>query len=942
MLQLKKITKDYIIGKPKDRNFQVTNALKGISVTFRKNEFVSILGSSGCGKTTLLNIIGGLDTYTSGDLIINGVSTKQYKDKDWDNYRNNRIGFVFQSYNLINHQTVLENVELALTLSGVKKAERKRRAISALEKVGLKDKINSKPNQLSGGQMQRVAIARALVNDPEIILADEPTGALDTKTSVQVMDLLKEVAKERLVIMVTHNPEIANAYSTRIIKMLDGLMIDDSNEYTKEQINADLVKQKAIEKKLQKDAQKEAAAIEEAKRKKEKIEPIRTKKVKKSMSFFTALSLSFKNLLTKKARTMLVAFAGSIGIIGIALVLSLSSGFQSYINRVQKDTLSKYPITISSNSTDYTKLMETMMPSGSQDVDPDYAYSNDSLSNMLSIMMSGTTKNDLESFKKYLEKEETQNKLKDNATIKYVYNLALNIFYDKAEGISNNKSLLVSPFNLLSNYTDNAAASSVVSDVFEELIDNQELLESQYSLVKGKWADNKVYIDDNGNTVCDVVIILDKNNSLPDYALFALGLRDRNEIDSILKGNNVNSDFKMSLDDIMSLEYSLVLNPDMYTYDQSTGLYNNVASSITSNQYYSIDVADTSFVSENTEVKFRVSGIVKPSDNSTATAMSGAVCYPKALTDYVINKLDNYANDTTIEHNIIADQLATPNTSVITGKIFEINAEYIYSYYTNPANQEEYNNLSKDEQLLLTQYNILTGSNKEAIAGLVVKAFYNNFSSQLDGGSLADVLTAVGSVNLDTPSSISFYAFNFDSKNVIEGVINDYNNMVMADPTKGEDYVISYTDYVGLMMSSVSVIISAISYVLIAFVSISLIVSSIMIGIITYISVLERTKEIGVLRSVGASKRDIKRVFTAESLIIGFIAGMLGIILTLILIIPINIIIHSLAGLSHIAALPWVGAVVLVAISMILTYIAGLLPANIASKKDPVIALRSE
>ena len=963
MLELKEITKIYEIGKPKDKDYQQVRALDGVSIMFRKSEFVSILGPSGCGKTTMLNIIGGLDKYTSGNLVINGISTNEYSDKDWDNYRNNRIGFVFQSYNLIPHLTVLENVELALTLSGVKKAERKEKAKQALIKVGLQDKINSKPNQLSGGQMQRVAIARALVNDPEIILADEPTGALDTKTSFQVMELLEEVAKERLVIMVTHNPDIANEYSTRIIKMVDGKLISDSNPITTneaQEIAEELNNIKFAEEQEKK--QLDALTKKERRQYLKNVKKL-NKKRKKKMSFFTALTLSFKNLLTKKARTMLVSFAGSIGIIGIALILSLSSGFQAYIDNVQKDTLSRYPVTINKTSTDYTKLLESMQgDEADKEYKEDKIYSNNMLSDMLQVLQSGTTSNDLKRFKQYIDSAEVQAKLKDKATVKYTYNLNLNIFTEEAVGIDSSNALLVSPFSMLTSMSGNASAMSLMNDTFEEMLDNTDLLQSQYSLVDGKWAQTDVYNNGTDN-IAEVVVVLDSNNCIPDYALVALGLRDRKDIDKLLNPNNteeVGADFEISVSDLIGKEYNLVLNPDMYEYDTTSGLYKSIVKNGSFNPFYSLETAPKTKVQDLTSVKLKVVGIVKPNKDATATSISGTVGYTKGLTEFVVNKLEGYANATT--NNALKEQLKPENAnkSVLTGKYFTFTAADMYNYYV-VENPDEYLALDTADQQVLIEYKAaldlynnaqdaqkqLYKVNLNNKAKNVEDTFGENLAHLIDGSTLEQTLKKLGDCDLENPASISFYATDFEAKEDIEAIITDYNNMVMADETLGtledrQKHVITYTDYVGLMMQGITVIINAITYVLIAFVSISLVVSSIMIGIITYISVLERTKEIGVLRSVGASKKDIKRVFTAESLIIGFAAGMLGILVTLLLNIPINLILQTLAGISGVAKLPFVGGTVLVVISMFLTFIAGLIPANIASKKDPVIALRTE
>ena len=954
MLELKNISKIYELGKAKDKDYQKIEALDSVSIKFRKNEFVSILGPSGCGKTTMLNIIGGLDKYTSGDLLINNVSTKQYQDKDWDNYRNNRIGFVFQSYNLIPHQTVLENVELALTLSGVKKAERRERAIKVLQKVGLGDKIKSKPNQLSGGQMQRVAIARALVNNPEVILADEPTGALDTKTSLQIMELLEEVAKEKLVIMVTHNADLANQYSTRIINMLDGKLTGDSNPISEEE-EKELISL-ANEEKLKEEQLNQELANLSKKERKEKLKQIKKseKKKKKKMSFFTALSLSFKNLLTKKARTILVSFAGSIGIIGIAMILSLSSGFQIYIDTVQKDTLSNYPITIAQSSTDYSKILESVA-GDNEDVeyDKDKVYSNNSLSDMMQVLMSGKTENDLKSFKKYIETAEVQEKLKNKATVKYTYDLDLNIFYDNAVGVDSGKSLLVSPFSLLSNMGGNSPAMSLMNDIFQEMLNNQALIQSQYNLVAGSWAQTEVYDSVDGK-VSEVMIVLDQYNRIPDYALMALGLRNRKDIDKIMSNQEITDNFELSAEELLGLEYSLVLNPDMYSFNAGTGLYESITSNSSTNQYYTIETANKTTIADLTSVKLKVVGVIKPDENATATAISGTVAYGAALTEYVVNELEQKAGTA---GNALYAQKLNSKTSVISGKYFDFGAADIVQYYN--SNQAEKDLLTSQEKTVLSDYEtafsnwVADQSNQAAMITLynagktVEETFSEKFQDKIEPLSLDQTLQKLGSVNLDNPETISFYAVDFEAKNDIEQLILDYNNQVLADESLGtledrQKIVISYTDYVGLMMESVTIIINAITYVLIAFVSISLVVSSIMIGIITYISVLERTKEIGVLRSVGASKKDIKRVFTAESLIIGFASGTLGILITLILNIPINLIIEALAGIAGVSKLPVVGGIALVVVSMFLTFIAGLIPAKIASKKDPVIALRSE
>ena len=985
MLELKDITKIYKIGSVKDNTYQEVRALNGVSIKFRKSEFVSVLGPSGCGKTTMLNIIGGLDRYTSGDLEIDGISTKEYKDRNWDNYRNNRIGFVFQSYNLIPHLSVLENVELALTLSGVKRAERREKARQALIKVGLGDRVTVKPNQLSGGQMQRVAIARALVNDPEIILADEPTGALDSGTSKQVMEILKEVSKERLVIMVTHNKDLADTYSTRIINMLDGKLVGDSRPLTKKEEDAE-AKKLAEEQKMQ---EQETAD----KKKKEK-------KPKKRMSYFTALALSFKNLLTKKARTALVSFAGSIGIIGIALVLSVSSGFQAYVNLVQQDTLSKYPITVNASSSDYTSIVESVLGSGDDvEFEEDKVYDSEMISDIFRVL-NGATTNNLTRFKEYLETPEINEKIKDIATIKYTYNLDLNIFYDDAVGVADDKSLLVNPYQLLKLDNLNETAMNLLGDTFDEMLDNEDLIKSQYSLIAGDWAKENVYTDGEDN-IAEVIVVLDKNNSIPDYVLMALGLRNRADLVPILTGGEVSSNFEMNVEDFIGMEYSVVLNPNMYEYNTKTGLYDKITSNVSASTYYAKDVAPTATIEEKACVKMRVVGVVKPNPDASASSISGTIAYTHGLTDFVVEKLDAYTQDDTIVHNIIKDQQKdqNKNKSVISGKFFELSEEEIYKYYTQDK-PSEYEKLTYEEQNVVDAYGSLRVSILQKALDVVeafgegnlpvdqaleravvlvmdnignidnltedqqdaVNSFANIYSDYLevsedlmgtfglkllDGSTYEETLDLIGQCRLDSPKSISFYAIDFESKQVIESVIADYNKAVLADESLGTEderiaYVISYTDYVGLIMSSVSKIIIYITYILIAVVAISLVVSSIMIGVITYISVLERTKEIGVLRSVGASKRDIKHVFTAESLIVGIIAGLLGIGITLLLQIPINVLFASFTEMTVVANLPVAAAFILIGISMVLTYIAGLIPANIASKKDPVVALRSE
>ena len=876
MLQLKNIVKNYVSG---DTTVQ---ALKGIDITFRDSEFVSILGQSGCGKTTLLNIIGGLDQYTSGDLIINGKSTKKYKDSDWDTYRNHTIGFVFQSYNLIPHQTVLSNVELALTLSGVSKAERRRRAVEVLEKVGLGDQLHKKPNQMSGGQMQRVAIARALVNNPDILLADEPTGALDSATSIQIMELLKEISKDRLIIMVTHNPELAEKYSSRIIRLLDGKVTDDTMPFTESESKV---------------TEAEAHAGK--------------KKKGTSMSFFTALSLSANNLMTKKGRTILTAFAGSIGIIGIALILALSSGFQSYIKRVEEDTLSSYPIEIQEEQVDYSSMMSAFM---GQNVGDDSEkedgkiYSNNIISEMLNSMMSQVQVNNLAEFKKYIEDE--NNGFDELVSdVQYGYSTTLNIYKeDTTDGIVQvNPSTVLDSVGMgqLSGLSGSSMMSSSMMggswDVWSQLIGNQTLLESQYDVIAGRWP----------SAYNEIVLIVDENNEISDYALYALGLKDQNEVADTMarlaKGEEVVSyKSEYTYEDILNLRYRLIVNTDFYSYDEESGTYTDVRDDEDS---YKAAVADG--------IQLQVVGILRPNPDAVTGAVSGSVGYTSALMEYVINQIN--ASD------IVKKQAADPDMDVITGMPF-----------TKDGEEVEMENTFDITTLTPEQQAYLASLSEEELAALMASYMQPTTSS----ATYDDNMEAFGVADLEKPSSIMIYPVDFNSKDIISDKIEEYNNAVRAEGR--EEAVINYTDYIGLMMSSISTIINAISYVLISFVAISLVVSSIMIGIITYISVLERTKEIGVLRSIGASKHDISMVFNAETLIVGFVSGAMGIVVTLILIVPINAVIKHLSGIANVAGLPWMAALILVLISMALTFIAGLIPAKMAAKKDPVVALRSE
>ncbi len=872
MLKLKNITKEYVTGDT------TVKALKGIDLEFRENEFVSILGQSGCGKTTLLNIIGGLDRYTDGDLFINGKSTKLYKDGDWDNYRNHTIGFIFQSYNLIPHQTVLSNVELALTLSGVSAEERRKKATEALEKVGLTDQLNKKPNQMSGGQMQRVAIARALVNNPDILLADEPTGALDSETSVQIMELLKEIAKDRLVIMVTHNPDLAEEYSTRIIRLLDGKVIDDTAPFSTE---------------------------EETTKKTEATK-------KPSMSFSTALSLSLNNLMTKKARTFLTSFAGSIGIIGIALILSLSSGVNAYINRVEEETLSNYPITIEEVGMDMSGLANDLMGDETEGVrkDAEKIYSQNIMTEMMSTMINGISANNLESFKTHIEKSNAFDEYASE--IEYGYSTPLNIYSEDGEHINPNQvfNTIMSSMGTTveSNATMPTASSPFMNtEVWHQLFDNEEYLKEQYEVVAGKFP--KEYNE--------VVLIVNQNNQISDYTLYSLGLKDSNELKEMVekakRGEKIEATEEISYtyDQILGLRFKLLVNSD---YFEKTG--NNVWTDRTNDSLYIQSLLD-----DAQEIK--VVGILRPSENSINTQTSGFIGYKSDLMSKLIYNVN--------ESEIVKYQKSNPEINALTGFPFENNFEAMsfteLNMYISTLSKEEQHQYNSYISQMLSQ-----GKSEEEITEVFRKAL----SSQSNIATYDGNLALMGVSDINKPSKINIYPKDFESKDSISALISQYNDK--AD----EDKKIVYTDYVGLMMSSVTTIINAISYILIAFVSISLIVSSIMIGIITYISVLERTKEIGILRAMGASKRDISNVFNAETLIVGFVAGALGIIVTLLLLIPINVVIKALTDISGLAQLPVMGAFILILISMLLTFVAGLFPSKIAANKDPVTALRTE
>ena len=871
MLNLINIVKNYDVGGQK------VTALKGIDIEFRKNEFVSILGPSGCGKTTLLNIIGGLDRYSSGDLIISGKSTKEYKDSDWDTYRNHTIGFVFQSYNLIPHQSVLSNVELALTLSGVRKSERKKRAQEALIKVGLGDQLDKKPNQMSGGQMQRVAIARAIVNNPEILLADEPTGALDSETSVQIMDILKEVAKDRLVIMVTHNPELAEKYSTRIIKLFDGKVVGDS----------DPIKEEIIEEKDNK------------------------KQKKPSMSVFTALLLSINNLFTKKARTILTSFAGSIGIIGIALILSLSSGVQIYINRVEEDTLSSYPISIEQTGTDISELAQSLMGDNKSDIKKQNGkiYSNDIMGDMITSMVNGTSNNDLAAFKKFAESGKSD--LKDyTSDIKYGYSTVMNIYTES--GYKVNPSTVFEDLGFKPETTQTSHSSMngfYNSNVWKELIDNDELMDRQYEVITGRKPKN----------YDEAVVIVDENDQISDYTLYSLGLKDSSELKEILKNAMEGKTQKVekqkttsyTYDEILSLKFKLLLNTDYYSKNPD-GTYSDNSS----DELYILDKLKNS-------QEIKIVGILRSKSKSAAQSSGSTVGYLSSLTEHLINEI----NDT----EIVKAQKENEQTDIFTGMQFPKS-----DGYTMKELNAYIATLPADQQAQFTGYITQLKAQGQTDSQIVDK-FSSYLAQAFSGSSYDENMAKLGVSDIDSPSTINIYPKDFESKEKISDIISDYNKSVK------ESEQITYTDYIGLLLSSVTKIINAISYVLIAFVSISLVVSSIMIGIITYISVLERTKEIGILRAMGASKHDVSRVFNAETLIEGFTSGILGIGITLLLLIPINAVIRHLTNIEELAAiLPVQGAIILILISMFLTFIAGLIPSRMAAKRDPVTALRSE
>ncbi len=926
MLEIKNIVKDY------ETAGSTVHALRGVSIAFRKCELVAVLGHSGCGKTTLLNIIGGLDHYTEGDLIIDGRSTKQYKSRDWDTYRNHSVGFIFQSYNLIPHQSVLANVELALTLSGVSKNERRKRAAEALAKVGLEDQMYKRPNQMSGGQMQRVAIARALVNDPEILLADEPTGALDTETSVQIMELIKEIAKDRLVIMVTHNPDLANDYATRIVRLVDGQVKSDSDPFDG---------------------------------KEEKTEKTETSK-KTKMSFLTALALSRNNLLTKKGRTFLTSFAGSIGIIGIALILSLSNGVQQYINNVERTTLASYPVSIQQETVDYTSLMSSMMgmqEESTEERDPNRVYTSNISTEMVKTMLSEITTNNLAEFKTYLESN-PDNILDSISEIQYSYSPNLYIYGKDL----NDKIIQINPSTVMQAMMGESMADNVMqmggtysqlfggggsgmggASVWTELL-NSTMNSEQYDVLAGRFPESWN----------EAVVMVNERNEVSDVTLYALGLRDQKELtemmNSVMAGESFDldtADKSFSYDELMALDFRLLTASDFFQED---------------GEGYKDMSKDEEFMEKALEnaPQIKVVGVIRPcGDSLISTATNGGIGYTHSLTEYMIDRANN--------SELMKKQMDNPEIDVFTGIEFPkkdeeekepMSEEEATKLIMEMLSEEQVAKMMQDAMATLTPeqqaqlMQIPEEQRGEAMMGMVDQQAVSRIlmsvltpeqiqklmeltrEPQTTEATYNGNLEILGYADLLKPSAISIYAKDFDGKEKITDLIADYNLQKKAED-KSED-AINYTDYVGMMISSVSTIIDAISYILIAFVAISLIVSSIMIGIITYISVLERTKEIGILRAMGASKHDVSNVFNAETLIVGFTAGAIGILTTIILIFPINIIIEHLTDIENMAKLPWQGGVILVIISMLLTLIAGLFPASVAAKKDPVEALRTE
>ena len=926
MLKLKDIKKDYITGDT------TVHALRKIDISFRKSEFVSILGPSGCGKTTLLNIIGGLDRYTSGDLVISGRSTKEYTDRDWDTYRNHKIGFVFQTYNLIPHQNVLSNVELALTLSGVGKEERRSRAKKALEQVGLGDQLKKKPNQLSGGQMQRVAIARALVNDPDIILADEPTGALDTVTSVQIMDILKEISGNKLIIMVTHNPELAERYSDRIINLVDGIVVGDSNPFSENDYDKEMLSKSDTE--FGGRAEKSKKAKSGKSRKNEK---------KVSMSFLTALALSFNNLLTKKGRTVTTSIAGSIGIIGIALILALSNGIQLYIDSVQRDSLASYPLEISSDTVDYSQIINAMGGDEEMEREPGKVYSNTSMIKMLTTFSSQIKKNNLKEFKNYLQTGAFD---EYTSAIRYEYDATMKLYSYNASSVIQTApagNQLVYPSSVVDNMMTIMGGS--VSDEMSSAATNLYNLEPWCEILEGKNGEiiNPLILEqyelvgENSRFPAgkdEIVIVLSKNNTISDMALYSMGIKNSDDMQEIIdavmsgKADEVDtSSMSFEYDQLLGLRFKLVLPCDEYVKNEN-GIWS--------------EISDKSSVIEN-GLELKVVGIIRPKENTTSASINGTIGYTCALTEYVIEKCE--------ESEILNTQLSQTDIDIFTGKPFKgktfgrDNVDEFLALLPDDVISVMIENINSNDRFAAIGIKV---NNKTELAQIMKKYLtddqINNMAQQAfdtsSDSTYENNLKLLGYNDISTPKAIHLYAKTFESKEKISDLIEEYNSIAEKDGR--EEDVIRYTDFAALLMSSVSDIVKFVSYGLMAFVSVSLVVSSIMIGIITYTSVLERTKEIGILRSIGASKKNIRSVFNAETAIIGLLSGVTGIVATLLLILPVNLILYALTGISGIASLPVAGAAILIALSVVLTLIAGIVPASFAAKKDPVAALRSE
>lgn len=914
MLILKDIVKDYVTGD------STVRAMKNVSINFRESEFVAILGPSGCGKTTMLNIIGGLDRYTSGDLVINGKSTKTFTDNDWDTYRNHSIGFVFQSYNLIPHQTVLANVELALTLSGVSKKERRERAIKALERVGLGEQIDKRPSQMSGGQMQRVAIARALINDPDIILADEPTGALDSETSVQIMELLKEISSDKLIIMVTHNPDLANKYANRIISCLDGQVVNDSNPFNPEEPDFELEKKKAAEEKA--------------------------KGKKPSMSMLTAFSLSMRNLITKKGRTILVAVAGSIGIIGIALILALSNGINGYIDKIESDALLLFPMSVEKEATNTDSLLETAMglsPLLGVDHDTeDAVYINKSFTTMLNTFIQQSSSNNLKSFKKYIDdNEEKFNSLCND--IQFNYSTPLNIYrVDTGDNIKVNPSSMMDQMNMDSQMQgmDSFIDVNSYANLWKPLVGDSETVDDYYDVVYG--ALPKAYNE--------AVVIVDANNEINEMMAYALGLYDQSEMmanlmEAISNGGIDEEKMKIryDFDEILSLRYKLLLNCDYMLKDKKTGLWSDMSG----NPLYVNKIMKKG-------VDLKIVGVIKPKKDNVLSVGTGYIGYLGELMEYALTTTENSA--------VVKQQLADKTKDVITGLEFfdktvndfdlvdidlnEINYNYLnITPFLSMATDMDMSQLDITDMSSMFDFGEMGDMQKKLMEGYLTdeqviafkQAYIDTVNSKCSLGRTYDI---IGYSDTSSPTSIFMYPKNFDTKAQLNDMIEYYNNTVSE---KGhEELTINCTDYIGIIMDVATQTVNIVTYTLVIFVAISLVVSSIMIGIITYVSVIERTKEIGILRSIGASKKDVSNVFNAETLIIGFSAGMVGILTTVLLEIPINLILRHLTGAPVSAVLPFTNGLILVLISMFLTFIAGLIPSSMAAKKDPVEALRTE